>query len=73
VSWSGEIERSFLVENKLDAGEMGRSKDLNVFDKGQIVMASRLGQSISEMTRLVGFSNASKCEVGLFVVRYKNC
>ena len=37
----------------LDAGEIGRSKDLSDFDKGQIVMARRLGQSISETARLV--------------------
>ena len=33
---------------------MGRSKDLSDFDKDQIVMARRLGQSISETVRLVG-------------------
>ena len=38
----------------LDAGEMGRSKDLGDFDKGQIVIARRLGQSISETARLGG-------------------
>ena len=43
----------------LDAGEMGRSKDLSDFDKGQIVMASRLGQSISETARLVGCSRSA--------------
>ncbi|ROL42707.1 hypothetical protein DPX16_14114 [Anabarilius grahami] len=37
----------------LDAVEMGRNKDLSDFDKGQIVMARRLGQSISEMARPV--------------------
>ena len=43
----------------LDAGEMGRSEDLSDFDKGQIVMARRLGQSISEMARLVGCSQSA--------------
>ena len=43
----------------LDAGEMGRSKDLSDFDKSQIVMARRLGQSISEMARLVGCSRSA--------------
>ena len=43
----------------LDAGEMGRSKDLSDFDKGQIAMARRLGQSISETARLVGCSRSA--------------
>jgi len=38
----------------LDAGEIGRYKDLSDFDKGQIVMVRRLGQSITEMARHVG-------------------
>ena len=38
---------------------MGRSKDLRDFDKGQIVMARRLGQSISETARLVGCSRSA--------------
>ena len=38
---------------------MGRSKDLSDFDKGQIVMARRLDQSISEMARLVGSSRSA--------------
>ena len=36
-----------LMCGVLDAGEMGRSKDLSDFDKGQVVMARQLGQSIS--------------------------
>ena len=32
-------EQSVLEVDVLDAGEMGRSKDLSDFDKGQIVMA----------------------------------
>ena len=43
----------------LDAGEIGRSKDLSEFDKGQIVMARQLGQSISETARLVGCSRSA--------------
>jgi len=39
-------KQSGLVINMLDAGEMGRNKDLSNFDKGQIVMAGHLGQSI---------------------------
>ena len=46
-------EQSVLEVDVLDAEEMGRSKDLSNFDKGQIIMARRLGQSISETTRLV--------------------
>ncbi|ROL47651.1 hypothetical protein DPX16_13366 [Anabarilius grahami] len=33
---------------------MGKSKDLSEFDKGQIVMTRRLGQSISKTAALVG-------------------
>ncbi|KAF3698668.1 Transposable element Tc1 transposase [Channa argus] len=39
---------------------MGRNKDLSDFDKGQIVMARRLGQSISQTAGLVG---CSRCAV----------
>uniref|UniRef100_A0A3Q1K3H4 Uncharacterized protein n=1 Tax=Anabas testudineus TaxID=64144 RepID=A0A3Q1K3H4_ANATE len=39
---------------------MGKSKDLSDFDKGQIVMARRLGQSISQTAGLVG---CSRCAV----------
>jgi len=46
--------RKVLVINMLDAREMGKNKDLSDFDKGQIDMARRLGQSISETARLVG-------------------
>ncbi|GFT39380.1 transposable element Tcb1 transposase [Trichonephila clavipes] len=35
---------------------MGKAADLSDFDKGQIVMARRLGTSISETTRLVSCS-----------------
>ncbi|KAF4088070.1 hypothetical protein AMELA_G00078690 [Ameiurus melas] len=35
---------------------MGKRKDLSDFDKGQIVMARRLGQSISKTAALVGCS-----------------
>ena len=43
----------------LDAGEMGRSKDLSYFDQGHIFKDRRLGQSITEMTRLVGCSRSA--------------
>ncbi|KAK3528757.1 hypothetical protein QTP70_011190 [Hemibagrus guttatus] len=35
---------------------MGKHKDLRHFDKGQIVMARRLGQSISKTAGLVGYT-----------------
>ncbi|ROL52036.1 hypothetical protein DPX16_23528 [Anabarilius grahami] len=35
---------------------MGKRKDLSEFDEGQIVMARRLGQSISKTAALVGCS-----------------
>jgi len=41
------------------AGEMGRNKDVSDFDKGQIVMARQLGQSISETARLVCCSQSA--------------
>ncbi|KAK3512623.1 hypothetical protein QTP70_018636, partial [Hemibagrus guttatus] len=40
----------------LIAGKMGKRKDLSEFDKGQIVMARRLDQSISKTAALVGWS-----------------
>ncbi|ROL46548.1 hypothetical protein DPX16_21732 [Anabarilius grahami] len=38
---------------------MGKRKDLSEFDKGQIVMARRLGQSISKTSALVGCSRSA--------------
>ncbi|PRD21495.1 UNVERIFIED_CONTAM: hypothetical protein NCL1_51573 [Trichonephila clavipes] len=38
---------------------MGKVADLSDFDRGQIVMARRLGKSISETTRLVGCSRTT--------------
>ena len=38
---------------------MGKCKDLSKFDKGQIVMARRLGQSISDTAALVGCSRSA--------------
>ena len=43
----------------LEAGKMGKHKDLSEFDKGQIVMARRLGQSISKTAALVGCSRSA--------------
>ncbi|ROI15926.1 hypothetical protein DPX16_0215 [Anabarilius grahami] len=39
---------------------MGKRKDLSEFDKGQTVMARRLGQSISRTAALVGCSRTEK-------------
>ncbi|ROL45969.1 hypothetical protein DPX16_4783 [Anabarilius grahami] len=38
---------------------MGKRKDLSEFDKGQIVMARQLGQSISKTAALVGCSRSA--------------
>lgn len=38
---------------------MGKHKDLSKFDKGQIVMARRLGHSISKTAILVGCSRSA--------------
>jgi len=32
----------------MEAGQIGKPKDLSDFDKGQIVLAGQLGQSISK-------------------------
>ncbi|KAK3572367.1 hypothetical protein QTP86_032597 [Hemibagrus guttatus] len=41
------------------AGKMGKRKGLSEFDKGQIVMARRLDQSISKTVALVGCSQSA--------------
>ncbi|KAK3512257.1 hypothetical protein QTP70_002283 [Hemibagrus guttatus] len=41
------------------AGKMGKCKDFCEFDKGQIVMARRLDQSISTTAALVGCSRSA--------------
>ncbi|KAK3526719.1 hypothetical protein QTP70_032131, partial [Hemibagrus guttatus] len=41
------------------SGKMGKRKDLSEFDKGQIVMARRLDQSISKTAALVGCSRSA--------------
>ncbi|GFX51770.1 uncharacterized protein TNCV_5014721 [Trichonephila clavipes] len=38
---------------------MGKAVDLSNFDRGQIVMARRLGTSISETARVVGCSRST--------------
>ena len=40
----------------LEAGKMGKCKDLSEFDKEQIVMARQLDQSVSKIAALVGCS-----------------
>ena len=51
-------EQSVLAVDGLDVGEMDSHEDPGYFDKGQIVMATQLGQSISETARLVGCSHS---------------
>ncbi|KAG7323793.1 hypothetical protein KOW79_013495 [Hemibagrus wyckioides] len=45
------------------AGKMDKQKDLSDFDKGQIVMALQLGQSVSETADLVGCPEAAVQEI----------
>jgi len=52
-------EHFVLIVDVLEAGRMGKRKDLSEFDKGQIVMARQLGQSISKTAALVGCSWSS--------------
>ena len=52
-------EHFVLKVDVLEAGKMGKRKDLSEFDKGQIVMARRLGQSISKTAALVGCSRSA--------------
>ncbi|KAK3516121.1 hypothetical protein QTP70_005377 [Hemibagrus guttatus] len=43
----------------LEAGKMGKCKDLGTFDKGQIVMTRPLDQSFSKTAALVGCSRSA--------------
>ena len=43
----------------LEAEKMGQRKDVSDFDKGQIVLARRLGQNISRTAALVGCSRSA--------------
>lgn len=49
-----------MVVIVLDEGEMGRSKELSNSDKGENVMAKRLGQS---MMKTANFAGCSQSEV----------
>ncbi|KAK3546690.1 hypothetical protein QTP70_031382 [Hemibagrus guttatus] len=54
--WVGYIRQQVNILFKVDvleAGQMGKRKDLSEFDKGQIVMARQLDQSIFKTTALV--------------------
>ena len=61
LSWHGQWMGYIKHESKnvvlrvdvIEAGKMGKCKDLSDFDKGQIVMARWLGQSISKIAALV--------------------
>ncbi len=48
-----------ILSSKIETGKMGKCKDLSEFDKGQIVMAKRLGQIISKTVALVGCSRSA--------------
>ncbi|ROL49918.1 Calsyntenin-2 [Anabarilius grahami] len=52
-------EHFVLKVDVLEAGKMGKRKVLSEFDKGQIVMARRLIQSISKTAALVGCSRSA--------------
>ena len=54
--WVGYIKQQVDV---LEAGKMGKHKNLIEFDKGQIVMVRQLGQIISKTTVLVGCSRSA--------------
>ncbi|KAK3538480.1 hypothetical protein QTP86_004653 [Hemibagrus guttatus] len=56
----GVKERNFDGQMVVDyAGKMAKRKDLSEFDKGQIVMARPLDQSISKTAALVGCSRSA--------------
>ncbi|KAK3554937.1 hypothetical protein QTP86_001569 [Hemibagrus guttatus] len=48
-----------IVRGDEAAGKMGKRKDLSEFDKGQIVMARPLDQSISKTAALVWCSQSA--------------
>ncbi len=48
-----------ILSSEIETGKIGKCKDLSEFDKGQIVMAKRLGQIISETVALVGCSQSA--------------
>ncbi|KAK3510793.1 hypothetical protein QTP70_022707 [Hemibagrus guttatus] len=49
-----------IIQRSIEAtGKMGKCKDLSEFDKGQIVMARPLDQSISKTAALVGCSRSA--------------
>ncbi|KAI5105476.1 metallophosphoesterase domain containing 2b [Silurus meridionalis] len=74
-------EHFFLKVDVFEAGKMGKRKDLSEFDKAQIVMSRRLGQSISKTAALVGCSWSAmlnavmilKAHLALFFQRVRRC
>lgn len=49
------MSKHFVLKvDVLEAGEMGKCKDLSESGEGQILMARRLGQSISKTAAVVG-------------------
>ncbi|KAK3541972.1 hypothetical protein QTP86_009228 [Hemibagrus guttatus] len=55
------------MESLNETGKMGKGKDLSKFDKGQIVMARPLDQSISKTAALVGCSRSAVPHLCTFV------
>lgn len=64
IYWAGS-EHLALKVYVLEAGKMGKFKDLSKFAKGRIVMARQLDQSISKIAALVG------CYWSLVVITYQ--
>ncbi|XP_055944391.1 uncharacterized protein LOC129975354 [Argiope bruennichi] len=52
-------ELAWMTWKARDQVEVGKAADLSDFDRGQIVIARRLGTSISETARLVGCARST--------------
>ncbi|KAK3567713.1 hypothetical protein QTP86_022674, partial [Hemibagrus guttatus] len=59
VQGHSSLRHGIFTVDVLEAGKMDKCKDLSEFDKGQIVMARRLDQSISKTAALVGCSRSA--------------
>ncbi|KAK3522301.1 hypothetical protein QTP86_001943 [Hemibagrus guttatus] len=63
LRWFGHVQR------RDKAGTMGKCKGLNDFDKGQIVMAVHVDQSISKTAALLGCSQSAVAVISLLTVK----
>ncbi|KAK3573528.1 hypothetical protein QTP86_026043 [Hemibagrus guttatus] len=63
ISWGEGCAIKKKPVDVLETGKMGKRKDLSKFDKGQIVMARRLDQSISKTAALLGCSRSAVVSV----------